>query len=175
MSQPFLGEIRAFPFNFAPKGWAFCSGQILSISQNTALFSLLGTNYGGNGQSNFALPDLRGRLAVSSGQGPGLSDYPLGSEAGVETVTLLVSQMAAHNHPANCTNAMANQPSPGGNVWAADGAGITSEYGPPVASPPQMAPQAIGTTGGNQPHANLMPYLVLNYCIAMQGIFPARN
>jgi microcystin-dependent protein len=175
MSAPFLGEIRAFPFNFAPNGWAFCSGQILSIAQNTALFSLLGTNYGGNGTSNFALPDLRGRLAVSSGQGPGLSDYTLGSQSGVETVTMLSSEMAAHNHAANCTNVMANQPGPSGNVWAADGAGITSEYGPPVGGPPHMAAQAIGATGGNQPHTNLMPYLALNYCIAMQGIFPTRN
>jgi microcystin-dependent protein len=175
MSQPFLGEIRAFPYNFAPRNWAFCSGQILSISQNTALFSLLGTTYGGNGQTNFALPDLRGRLAVSSGQGPGLTDYPLGSESGTETVTLLSSQMPAHNHSANCTNVMANQPSPSGNVWAADGAGITSEYGPAVANPPQMTSRAIGSTGGNQPHSNMMSYLVLNYCIALSGIFPARN
>jgi microcystin-dependent protein len=175
MSQPFLGEIRPLPYNFAPRGWAFCAGQLFPISQNTALFSLLGTTYGGNGQTTFALPDLRGRLAISSGQGPGLSNYTLGSQSGVEAVTLLVTEMAAHNHPANCVDVLAGLPSPSGNVWAADGAGITSEYGPPVASPPQMASQAIGSTGGSQPHPNMMPYLVVNYCIALQGIFPARN
>jgi microcystin-dependent protein len=174
MSNPFLGEIRAFPYNFPPRGWAFCAGQTLSISQNTALFSLLGTNYGGNGISNFNLPDLRSRLAISSGQGPGLSDYALGATGGVENVTLNSSQLASHNHPANCISAPAGQPSPSGNLWAADGAGITSEYGPP-ANLTTMAPQAIAATGGDQPHSNIMPYLAMNYCIAMQGIYPARN
>ncbi len=175
MSSPFLGEIRAFPYNFAPRGWVFCSGQSLSISQNAALFSLLGTNYGGDGKTTFVLPDLRGRLAVSSGQGPGLSDYQIGSNGGSETVTLNLNQIPAHNHSAQCTDVAASQPSPVGNVWAADGAVITSEYGVPQSSPPLMAAQAIGPAGGGQPHPNLMPFLVLNYCIALNGIFPARN
>ena len=176
MSTPYVGEIRPFPYNFAPRGWAFCQGQILPISQNTALFSLLGTYYGGNGQTNFALPDLRGRLAVSSGQGPGLSNYVIGEQTGVESVTLVVSNLPAHSHVPQCTSAMAGQPSPTGNVWAADGAGITSEYGAPDANhPAPMSPQAISNTGGNQPHTNLMPYLALNYCISLQGVYPARN
>ena len=171
MSAPFLGEIRPFPYNFAPRGWAFCSGQILPISQNTALFSLLGTQYGGNGQTNFALPDLRGRVAVAAG-----SNYVVGEQEGVETVTLTLSNMPSHSHVPQCTNNLANQPSPTGNVWAADGAGITSEYGPPDPNnQAPMAPQAISTVGGGQPHVNLMPYLAINYCIALQGIFPARN
>jgi microcystin-dependent protein len=174
MSDPFLGEIRLFPYNFAPRGWAFCQGQILAISQNTALFSLLGTTYGGNGQTTFALPDLRGRVAVSSGQGPGLSNYSLGEVTGVETVTLLVSQMPAHGHTPQCTNNAADSSSPGGGVWAADGAGITGEYsnGAPSTT---MSPAAIAATGGSQPHPNIQPLLTLNYCIALEGIFPSRN
>jgi microcystin-dependent protein len=171
MTEPFLGEIRLFPYNFAPRGWAFCQGQILSIAQNTALFSLLGTTYGGNGQTTFALPDLRGRVPVSSGQGPGLSFYTLGEEAGVESVTLSQQQMPQHNHQVQVNNAgsATGRPSgayPGqtsGNAYAPSTDGTT------------FAPQAISNSGGSQPHENRQPYLALNYCIALEGIFPSRN
>jgi microcystin-dependent protein len=168
VSTPFLGEIRLFPYNFAPRGWAFCNGQILSIAQNTALFALLGTTYGGNGQTTFALPDLRGRVANSSGQGPGLSSYSLGQVGGTETVTLTQQEIPSHNHQVNSTNADATSSRPGGNVPSAGGgyAGAASNT---------MAPNMIGNTGGNQPHTNVQPYLTLNYCIALEGIFPSRN
>jgi microcystin-dependent protein len=168
VSTPFLGEIRIFPYNFAPRGWAFCNGQILSISQNTALFSLLGTTYGGNGQTTFALPDLRGRVPNSSGQGPGLSSYTLGQVGGTETVTLTQSEMPSHNHGVNSTNADATSARPGGNFPAAGG-GYNS------ASSNTMAPTMIGNAGGSQPHSNVQPYLTLNYCIALTGIYPSRN
>jgi microcystin-dependent protein len=167
-----LAEIRLFPYNFAPRNWAFCQGQILPISQNTALFSLLGTTYGGNGQTTFALPDLRGRVAVHVGQGPGLSDYDLGQVGGAETVTLTLGQLAPHSHTPNCLNATANKYPPQNNVWAID-AGGNPQYGTTKAG--TMAPGIIGPSGGGQAHNNIQPYLALNYCIAIQGIFPARN
>src|SRR5687768_7321762 len=172
MSQPFLGEIRLFPYNFAPRGWAFCNGQILSIAQNTALFSLLGTTYGGNGQTTFALPDLRGRVANSAGQGPGLQNYSLGQVAGAESVTLLASQMPAHTHPftAPCNTDDPNAGSPKNNFPAA--------VGDPIYATTTNATMGAGTTGlaGNsQPVSIVQPYLTLNYCIALQGIFPSRN
>jgi microcystin-dependent protein len=172
VSSPFLGEIRLFPYNFAPRGWAFCSGQIVPISQNQALFALLGTTYGGDGQTTFALPDLRGRLAVSSGQGPGLSDYTLGQSGGEEAVTLNVNEIPSHNHGvlvngAGSISASARNRYPGkasaGTVYANLNNGV------------QMNPATITPTGGNQPHDNVQPYLTLNYCIAMEGIFPSRN
>lgn len=172
MSEPFLAEIRLFPYNFAPRGWAFCQGQLLAISQNTALFSLLGTTYGGNGITTFGLPDLRGRAAVHVGQGPGLSPYDLGQQGGTETVTLLTNQMAPHPHPANCLNANGNQPQPNNAVWATD-LGGNPQYGVTKAAG-TMAPNIIGPSGGGQAHNNLQPYLALNYCIALQGIFPQR-
>ncbi len=170
MSEPFLGEIRLFPYNFAPRGWAFCNGQILSIAQNTALFSLLGTTYGGNGQTTFALPDLRGRLAVSSGQGPGLSQYDLGEVGGVENVTLLNTQMPQHTHVLNASNNDATDAAPGGNVPA-----VIPSGGYTSTPSTTMSGQAVGATGGNQPHTIVQPFLTLNYCIALQGIFPSRN
>lgn len=169
--QPFIGEVLLVPYNFAPKGWAECAGQLLPISQNTALFSLLGTTYGGDGKSTFALPDLRGRTPISSGQGPGLSLYDLGQTGGEETVTLLVSQMPAHTHAVMGSGNVATLATPGGNVWASQS--LLNIYGTSSDSP--MAAGAVGTTGGGQPHDNLSPYLTLNYIIAMQGIFPARN
>ena len=173
MSEPFLAEIRLLPYNFAPRGWAFCQGQILSIAQNTALFSLLGTTYGGNGVTTFALPDLRGRVAVHVGQGHGLSPYVLGQQGGTETVTLSSTQLAPHAHAPNCLNANGNKTSPTNNIWAKDAAG-KPQYGTTKAAG-TMAPNIIGSSGGGQAHNNIQPYLALNYCIALQGIFPSRN
>jgi microcystin-dependent protein len=176
MATPYIGEIRLFPFNFAPRGYAFCAGQILSISQNTALFSILGTTYGGNGLSNFALPDLRDNVPLGQGQSPGLSNYVLGEVGGSTTVPLLTNNMPVHNHQAIGTNNPANEPSPVGHAWAADGAGITMQFATIASPPPQsISPGALGNTGGGQPHTNLQPYLALNYCIALQGAYPARN
>ena len=172
MSQPFLGEIRLFPYNFAPRGWAFCNGQLLAIAQNTALFSLLGTTYGGNGQTTFALPDLRGRVPISSGQGTGLSNYDLGQVGGAESFTLLATQLPAHNHPVAppCSTDDPNAGSPKNNFPATVGTAIYS-----TTSNASMGAGTTGTTGGGQPVPNIQPYLTLNYCIALQGIFPARN
>jgi microcystin-dependent protein len=168
MSEPFIGEIRLLPFNFAPRGWAFCQGQILSIAQNTALFSLLGTTYGGNGTTTFALPDLRGRVAVSAGQGPGLSSYTLGQQSGVESVTLLTTQMPSHSHLVNCNSGDADSGTPLNKFPAG-----ASSYSGSAGS--TMNPGTIGNAGGSQPHTNVQPLLVLNYCIALEGIFPSRN
>ena len=171
MSQPFLGEIRLFPYNFAPRGWAFCSGQILPIAQNTALFALLGTTYGGNGQTTFALPDLRGRKAISSGQGPGLSNYDLGQVSGAENATLTINQMPGHSHVVkpNAVKDDVNAQNPQ-NTLPANGAFYSN-----AAATVQMGPSTSELTGGSQPFAILDPYLTLNYCIALQGIFPSRN
>lgn len=173
MADPFVAEIRIFPFNFAPKGWAFCDGQLLPLSQNTALFSLLGTTYGGDGKSNFALPDLQGRAAMHQGQGPGLSLHDLGEQGGEEFVTLLDSENPAHNHGmraqtvdnadiTNVTNTSAYAPSAGGTLYQA-------------ASNGNMAFQALPVAGNSQPHNNMQPYLTLNYNIALQGVFPPRG
>ncbi len=174
MSDPFLGEIRLFPYNFAPRGWAFCNGQIMAISQNTALFSLLGTTYGGNGTTNFALPDLRSRLAVSSGQGPGLSNYTLGQQSGTETVTLLSAQMPTHVHTVSpaANDAPAGVTRPGGAVMARVSTAIYASAGDGSTT---MASSTTSSVGGNLPHSNIQPLLALNYCIALQGIFPSRN
>jgi microcystin-dependent protein len=175
MSDQFLGEIRMFPFNFPPANWMFCDGQLLPISQYSALFSLLGTQFGGNGQSNFALPDLQGRAAVDSGQGVGLSEVFVGQQGGESTVTLLTSQMPVHNHPANCYGHDGNSYGPANNIWAQD-AGGNQEYGTtPAPAGSNMAPGALTQAGGSQPHNNLQPYLTLNFCIAMVGEFPARS
>ena len=176
MADPFVAEIRVFPFNFAPKGWAFCDGQLLPLSQNTALFSLLGTTYGGDGKSTFALPDLQGNAAMHPGQGPGLSLRDLGEMGGSETVTLLQSEIPFHNH-----TIMAADPQDGsGNlqvgaperILAKSGSG--NAYGP-AANLVQMAPQALSPAGGGLPHNNMQPYLTLNFCIALQGVFPPRG
>lgn len=176
MSEPFLGEIRLFAFNFAPRNWATCSGQLLAISQNTALFSLLGTTYGGNGQTTFALPDLRGRLPVHVGTGPGLSPRTLGEVGGANTVTVLTSQLPAHSHPAYATTAAATTGMPGTGVLP----GAVSNQTMYVTDPSggrdfALAPQAGGIAGGNQPHENNMPSLVMNYSIVLFGIYPSRN
>jgi microcystin-dependent protein len=177
MATPFLAEIKMFAGNFAPKGYALCDGQLMSISQNTALFSLLGTIYGGDGKSTFALPNLQGRAAMQSGQGPGLSQRDLGQTAGEQTVTLLTTQMPAHSHPANCVNnTTANQNSPANNFWATGGGRRGQNfYASTAGSSPQMNPQALPNTGGSLPHNNMPPYLVVNFIIALQGIYPPRS
>lgn len=181
MANPFIGEIRLFGGSFAPASWAFCDGQLLSIIENTALFSLLGTVYGGDGQNTFALPDLRGRVPLHQGQGPGLSTYTIGQVAGVETVTLQTSQMPQHSHALNATTATGSATTPGSSVMLATPveAGVnTSLYVVPGTSTVNQAPmaaQSIGTTGGTQPHENMMPFQSLNYIIALFGIFPSRN
>jgi microcystin-dependent protein len=173
MSDPFVAEIRIFGFNFAPTGWALCDGQILPISQNTALFSLLGTMYGGNGQSTFALPDLQGSVPIFWGQGPGLSLYDEGQAGGTETVTLLQTEMTAHSHTWTASNQDGTDQSPVAELMAG-GVGGVSTYAAPSAIQ-QMSPNTIVPAGGGSPHNNLMPYLTLNFCIAMQGVFPPRS
>ena len=171
--DPFVAEIRIFAFNFAPRGWAFCNGQILPLSQNTALFSLLGTTYGGNGQSNFALPDLQGRAPMHPGQGPGLSLHDLGETGGSETVTLLQTEIPLHSHAlrANVIDvADTNVPSPAASFALSSGGTLYQ----PTANV-QLAPQALAPAGGSQPHNNLMPYLTMNFNIALQGVFPPRQ
>jgi microcystin-dependent protein len=168
--DPFLGQLMLVPYNFAPRGWAFCNGQIMSIAQNTALFSLLGTTYGGNGQTTFALPDLRGRVAISSGQGPGLQNYSLGEIAGSENVTLISSQMPAHTHVVGASTGSA-QATPDNAFPGSD----TSTQIYDLAASTTMNPQMIQPSGGSQPHENRQPYLALNYIIALQGIFPSRD
>ncbi|HRA03850.1 MAG TPA: tail fiber protein [Arachnia sp.] len=174
MTDPFVAEIRLFPFNFPPRGWAFCDGQLLPISQNTALFSLLGTFYGGDGKSTFALPDLQGRVPVHQGQGPGLSQRFIGEAGGAETVTLLASEMPAHTHPLAASANSAYSRGPSQELVANQSGGVNS-YAPAAASPPALlAAAAIGASGNGLPHNNLAPYVVVNYCIALQGIFPQR-
>jgi microcystin-dependent protein len=168
-SGTFIGEITLVPYNFAPRNYAFCNGQILSIAQNTALFSLLGTTYGGNGQTTFALPDLRGRCAVSSGQGPGLSSYVLGEVTGSENVTLTANQMPAHNHSLGAVDDDSNSSLVTNHLLA-----NTPTYATGAANATMNA-GAIGLAGGSQPHANIQPLLTLNYCIALAGIYPSRN
>jgi len=174
--DPFVAEIRIFPFNFAPKGWAFCDGQLLPISQNTALFSLLGTTYGGDGKSTFALPDLQGRSAMHPGQGQGLSLRDLGEIGGSEFVTLLVSEIPAHAHGVGrASTATGDSVLPANCVWAESGAGrgAAALY---IAGPPtgKVNPNSLTPSGGSLPHNNMQNYLTLNFCIALQGVFPAR-
>jgi microcystin-dependent protein len=171
--DPFVAEIRIFPFNFAPRGWAFCDGQILPLSQNTALFSLLGTTYGGNGSSNFALPNLQGSVPMHPGQGPGLSQHFLGETGGSDTVALLQSEIPQHIHTVTVSQADAISISPANNLLAT-GVGGISAYAAP-ANLTQLNLNAITPTGGDQPHNNLQPYLTLNFCIALQGVFPPRS
>jgi microcystin-dependent protein len=179
---PFIGEFMIFAGNFAPKGWALCDGQLLSISENTPLFALIGTFYGGNGTTNFALPDMRGRLSVHQGQGSGLSPYQVGQKGGEEDHTLLTAEAPSHTHAVNAHN--------NGNTGGVStpGAGVVmgSPYAVEANSPAvpiystdaptlTMSGGMVGQTGGSVPHNNLMPYLTLNWCIALQGIFPTRN
>jgi len=175
MADPFVAEIRIFPFNFAPKGWAWCDGQLLPLSQNTALFSLLGTTYGGDGKSNFALPDLQGRAPMHPGQGPGLSLHDLGETGGSETVSLLESEMPAHSH-AIMTHSQ--DPADLGTPTSARGLARTNRglgYAPGNSALVSMAPETIAPAGGDQPHNNMQPYLTCYFCIALQGVFPPRT
>jgi microcystin-dependent protein len=176
MSDPFVAEIRMFGFNFAPTGWAQCNGQLLPISQNTALFSLLGTFYGGDGKSTFALPNLQGSVPVHEGQGQGLSQYFLGQQGGSQFVTLLESEIPAHTHGLRTSTTGTDEEglkTPAGNTTGTE-PNTFSIYGPPN-SLVNMAFQALAPAGGSLPHNNMMPYLVVNFCIAMQGVFPPRS
>jgi microcystin-dependent protein len=185
MTEPYLGQIELYGFNFAPRGWAICAGQIIPIQQNTALFSILGTNYGGNGTTTFGLPNLQGRGAVGAGQGPGLSDYQQGQTGGATSVTLQINELPAHSHAFNTTSVAGSTTTAAGNqlglsqVGGGKGGGstITAAIYSPNASKATtgLAPQSISFNGGGQPHNNMQPYLVLNYCIAMAGVFPPRN
>jgi microcystin-dependent protein len=173
MADPFVAEIRIFPFNFAPKGWAFCDGQLLPLSQNTALFSLLGTTYGGDGKSNFALPNLQGSAPMHPGQGPGLSLHDLGEVGGSEVVTLLESEIPSHTHGLTANASPGNRTSPQGNSLARTSGALP--YAPSGGQTVPMAPEAVGVVGGDQPHNNMQPYLTLYFNIALQGVFPPRS
>jgi microcystin-dependent protein len=176
MADPFVAEIRIFPFNFAPKGWAWCDGQLLPISQNTALFSLLGTTYGGNGQSNFALPDLQGNAPMHPGQGPGLSLYDLGESSGTETVTLLDSEIPAHSHAVRAHNGdQGDAQNPGPTVVLAQSANGNAYQTTTNLNLSQLSASSIGPAGADQPHNNMQPYLTLYFNIALQGVFPPRT
>lgn len=177
--DPFVAEIRILPFNFAPRGWAQCNGQLLPISQNTALFSLLGTTYGGDGRSTFALPDMQGNVPMQPGQGQGLSDRSLGEESGVNTVTLLVSEIPLHTHTEQGSSSAATTNVPTGQLPAmgqwdnGQSFGVIGAYSNQAPNT-QMNLQALAVAGGDQPHSNMQPYLALNYCIALQGVYPPR-
>jgi microcystin-dependent protein len=175
MSNPFVAEIRMFCFNFAPKGWAWCDGQLLPISQNTALFSLLGTTYGGDGKSTFALPNMQGSSPMAPGQGPGLSLHDLGEQGGSQDVTLLLSEIPVHSHSVNAApaNFAANSDVPTNNAMGKSSQG--SVYVPDTQPSVTMSPNALSPAGGNLPHNNMMPYLAVYFAIAMQGVYPARN
>ncbi|MBK7393690.1 MAG: phage tail protein [Chloracidobacterium sp.] len=167
MADPFLSEIRLMSFSFPPRGWALCDGLLLPINQNQPLFSLLGTTYGGNGQTNFALPDLRGRTPIHVGSG-----HPLGERAGAQTHTLSIGELPAHTHVVNATSNNATATVPSNSLgYARSG---TLMYGP-AASPVAMSPNAVSNAGGSQAHQNMQPYLTINFCIALQGIFPSQN
>ncbi|MDX6581250.1 MAG: hypothetical protein QOI10_434 [Solirubrobacterales bacterium] len=173
MADPFVAEIRIFPFNFAPTGWAWCDGQLMPLSQNTALFSLLGTTYGGDGRSTFALPNLQGSAPMHPGQGPGLSDHFLGEESGSETVTLLQTEIPAHSHGMQAAAqdpATAKLVSPNASFSLSQGGGIYQDTANTT-----LSDQALAPAGGDQPHNNLMPYLTLYFNIALQGVFPPRT
>jgi microcystin-dependent protein len=171
MADPFVAEIRIFPFNFPPTGWAFCQGQLMPISQNTALFALVGTFYGGDGKSTFALPDLEGSAAMGQGQGQGLSDRFIGEQSGSTAVTLLQSEIPFHTHSLNANSEDGNRPIPGGTSLARyDQAYQTNTS----ANLQPLAPEALPVAGGSQPHNNMMQYLTLSFCIALQGVFPQR-
>ena len=173
--DPFVAEIRIFPFNFAPKGWAFCDGQILPLSQNTALFSLLGTTYGGDGKSNFALPNMQGNAPMHPGQGPGLSLHDLGETGGSDTVSLLESEIPSHSHALMASGTNSSKPSPIGNSLSRIGGGGTPYTAPGGAPLVNFADSALAPAGGGQPHNNMQPYLTLNFCIALQGVYPPRT
>ena len=167
MAEPFLSEIRIFSFNFAPKGWALCNGQLLPINQNQALFSLLGTTYGGDGRVNFALPDLRGRAQLHMGNG-----HTLGEKGVEQAHTISISELPAHVHSVSATSATGNTPVPTNDILADTPSQV---YAPPAGGLTPLTPQTLTSTGGTQPHENMQPFLTLSFCIALQGIFPSQN
>jgi microcystin-dependent protein len=172
MADPFVSEIRMFGFTFPPKGWAACDGQLMPISQNTALFALLGTYFGGNGKSNFALPELDGSVPIGQGQGQGLNEYVIGDQGGEESVTLLQAEMPAHNHSLNVSGDLASERQPQGQTFAqGDGVNFYDTQNPTVT----LDPRALTINGSSLPHNNMQPYLTMNFCIAMQGVFPPRG
>ena len=175
MSEPFLGQIQPVGFNFAPRGWALCDGQLLSIAQYNALFALLGTTYGGDGRTTFGLPDLRGRAALHVGQGPGLSNYRWGQRGGEETETLTVNQIPSHNHSSVCKAGPGNSNVAENNLCSQDAGGVSATYNSIATGLGTMSAAAIGNTGGGQGHNNIQPYLAIYWCIALTGIFPSRN
>lgn len=172
MSEPFIGEIRMFASNFAPRGWAFCDGQLLQVSQHDALFSLLGTIYGGDGRTTFGLPDLRGRVPLHQGTGPGLSQRRIGSRAGAESTTLTLNQIPSHSHSANCATG-GNDISPVGKYWSTDPGGNSAGYN--SAGGATMASTAIANTGGSRSHENRQPTLAIGFIISLFGIYPSRT
>lgn len=171
MSEPFVGEIRMFAGNFAPRGWALCDGQLLAVSQNDALFSLFGTIYGGDGRTTFGLPDLRGRVPLHYGSGPGLSPRQIGATGGAESVSLAATELPQHNHAYRASTDLADEASPAGNVMAQSTAANPFRPGTP-ASP--MAAEAVSSTGGGTSHTNLMPFLCVNFIVALVGVYPSR-
>jgi microcystin-dependent protein len=176
MSSPFIAEIKMCGYNFAPRGYAFCNGQILPIAQNTALFALVGTTYGGNGTTTFGLPDLQGRSPLGPGQGPGLSTYVLGQASGTPTVTLLSTEMPAHTHLPQGNSTGGDSTTPASKIWAANAATRSPQPLYSVGTPNTgMNASAIASAGGNSPHQNQQPYLAISFIIALQGVFPARN
>ena len=169
MAQPYVGEIRMFAGNFAPAGWMFCEGQLLPISENETLFVLIGTTYGGDGQSTFALPDLRGRLPIHQGTGPGLSTFQLAETGGAEEITLTVQQIPAHTHPFTASTNASQDTSPAGKVLGQTNGPLMFIQDTPDSN---MSPQAISPVGGSQPHTNFQPYLCVDFIISLFGIFP---
>ncbi len=177
MAEPFVGQIIMFGGNFAIRGYALCNGQLMSIAQNTALFSLLGTTFGGDGRTTFGLPDLRGRVPIHQGQGPGLSNNDLGQSAGEEQVTLNANQIPVHTHPAtaNAVNGPGNSNVAAGNAWAKDLGTQSATYSTSApATPMKAGAVTVGNAGGSQPHPNMQPYLCINFLIALEGIYPSR-
>ena len=176
MSEPFTAEVRIFAGNFAPRGWAFCDGQLLPIAQNTALFSLIGTTYGGDGRTTTALPNLQGRAPMHPGRGPGLTARRLGEKVGVETVTLSEAQIPSHNHTARAAAQPANSPSPTNtSSFARSAAGAVAYQTDTTANLVDLASETLSTTGGGQAHTNLQPFLALNFIIALVGLYPSRG
>jgi len=176
--EPFVGEIRLLPFSFAPKNWALCNGQLLAIQSNTALFSIIGTTYGGNGTTTFQLPNLQGQTVAGVGAGPGLSDWSWGETRGENSVALVATEMPAHSHSVTGYNNPGTAATPAANAYLARdtrGGGVVNYMLTPGAANAAMGPQALQPTGGGQPHENRQPFIALNYCIALYGVFPARN
>lgn len=173
MSEPFVGEIRMFAGNFAPRGWAFCDGQLLAVSQNDALFSLYGTIYGGDGRTTFGLPDMRGRIPIHAGQGPGLSPRNLGSKAGTEQETVTINELPTHSHTFSGVNVQATETSPGANETLAQSVGYDAYVPNQNATP--MSNNTVSAVGGSRSHTNEMPFLCVNFIVALFGIYPSRH